>query len=123
MKNKFKYAPDNNKKSFFLYCGRSSDIEYIVTSIMNGKSVGLFAEQKGGKTLTLKILESIINGHVNSVNSKFIDDDLSNNFSKWNDLLINYKAMHVSISGTRNEEQIINEIMIRNIVFFIFIHF
>lgn len=77
-----KFAPNNNEASKLLFTGRTKDLEKIFNFILSGNCVALYGERKSGKTLTLKIIQAIINGDIKSYENSLVDHTLYNALRK-----------------------------------------
>lgn len=106
-----KFAPNNNEASKLLFTGRTKDLEKIFNFILSGNCVALYGERKSGKTLTLKIIQAIINGDIKSYENSLVDQTLYNALRKWQYQFFGYKAIYISLEGLRNEQELINEIV------------
>lgn len=109
------FAPQNNKISLFLYTGRSSDLESIFSLILSGNCVALYGERRSGKTLTLEMMEHIINnnishdGHITISSLSIIDKKLTQEVPGWTIRLQSYSAILVSLGGIRYERELCNQ--------------
>lgn len=104
-----KFAPNNNEASKVLFTGRTKNIEEIFKFILSGNCVALYGERKSGKTLTLEIIQEIINGNIEDYENNLIDQTLYNAIPRWKKQFIVYKAIYVSFHGIRTEEELVNK--------------
>ena len=105
----FEFAPNNNEASKKLFTGRTKAINQIINYILSGNCVALFAERRGGKTLTLHILEDIINGSILAYKEEIIDQTFYKALPKWQNNLASFKALHISLHGTRKESDLVDK--------------
>jgi hypothetical protein len=104
-----KFSPNNPKASKYLFTGRTKDLKKIINFIQSENCVGVFGERKSGKTLTLEILDAIISGEIEKFEDKLIDEKLAETIPEWKHQFADYKSIFISLFGTRNEEELVNE--------------
>jgi hypothetical protein len=101
------FAPNNNFVSKFLFAGRTRDLEDIFNYLLAGNSVALYGERRGGKTLTLEVIQSIINEKIYDYQDQLADPTLVQALTNWKNKLTNFKAVFISLQGTRKEDELL----------------
>ena len=106
-----KFAPNNGQASKPLFTGRTKDLERIFNLILSGNCIALYGERRSGKTLTLWIIQAIINGEIENYKQNLIDETLCNSLPNWKTQLAAYKAVFISLQGTRNESELLERFL------------
>ena len=105
------FSPNIHEVSKNYFTGRTDDLMKIFELIGQGRCIGLYGERRSGKTLVLNITQEIINGNIEARKDKLIDKRLCNSLAALRQKLSNvaYKAIYVTLHGSRTEEELINK--------------
>lgn len=104
------FAPNNNVSSRPLFTGRTLDIQALINLIARGNCIALYGERRSGKTLTLEMLQVIVNGGNESLIEALVDLKLKAAIPGWRVQLAKYKALYVSLNGIRSEAEFMKNI-------------
>jgi DNA-binding Lrp family transcriptional regulator len=105
------FAPNNNTAAKFLFTGRSADLQAVFEYLLSGNSVALYGERRGGKTLTLEVAGLIINREIDKYEHELIDETLVNSLQGWKTDLTEFKAIFISLQGTRKESELLAKLI------------
>ena len=87
------------------------DLEQIFRHIFTGACVGLYGERRSGKTLTLEMIQAIINGDIADYENDLIDGTLRATLPRWKKQFVSYRAVYVSLQATRTEEELVGRFL------------
>lgn len=104
------FAPNNNQASKVLFTGRTQNLREIFQCVSSGICVGLYGERKCGKTLTLEILDEIINGDIEGYQDALVDETLRQALESFRVQLSDFSSIYVTLHGLRTEVELVNQI-------------
>lgn len=104
------FSPNNNEASKILFTGRTEDVSMIFEHLLKGgKCLAIYGERRIGKTLTLEIIELIINGGIDLLTEKLIDIRFKTEIQVWKSQYNNfdkYKVFYLSLQGISSSAEL-----------------
>jgi predicted transcriptional regulator len=95
------FAPNNTEASKALFTGRTRDVGRLLELLLADTCVALYGERRSGKTLTLQMLEAIVNGSVERSIGYLIDRNFASNIAPWRSRCNDHRAVYVSLFAMR----------------------
>lgn len=104
------FAPNSDNKRIrrILFSGRTEDLNYIFDLISSGNCIALYGERRCGKTLTLEIIQDIVNNSFPIGEEEFKDRRFVSSLPHWRGQIsgTNSYSIYITLGTVSTEEDV-----------------